>query len=409
MSLDDVFRNSQAKGGKRKRENESNLGDILKNDYTLEDFKKESFDRRLEMLTTAVDLIPRALLLLSLEYGKVYTRNIELKVALLRYLGISLTEFRRNKNAYAPYLPMGTSAYLSYVEPQIKGGGAMTKAKLTTKVWTSTKKHGYALTSFGKDIKPFVSYILKKCAEYKINPSELFGKTLESGGKRGPMISIKMLKYVYEKGEAYIVDIAKDLGLSLESPVIENHLLGFKELGLIEYRGFIHYPELAKRYPIIRITEKGRKVYEEIIKPILEVAESPSNITKYWAELTNEDKWNLLEIYSSYKSRPPIGKRKWAILLALREKDGLTLEEIADKTGLDIRTVDSELWELKGMWIVKDDWKGRWYINHDMCKSLLSDRDIETVRWLMWLISLGFRYEPLIEICKSLYSYEGRK
>jgi len=53
---------------------------------------------------------------------------------------------------------------------------------------------------------------------------------------------------------------------------------------------------------VIKMTEKGKKVYEEIINPILEVAENPDNVIKYREELSDKDKWELLEIYSSYKS-----------------------------------------------------------------------------------------------------------
>jgi len=154
------------------------LDNILnsRGDYTLEDLKREPFDRRLEILATTVNLIPRTLLYLSLEYRKVYTTGSELLEDLLRYLNIPIEEFRKNEEFYKSYI-LGPLSYWHYVSVDKIGNGIMTRINLTTKVWFNSEKVGYTLTSFGRDLKPFVAYILKKLAEYEINSWKLFGST----------------------------------------------------------------------------------------------------------------------------------------------------------------------------------------------------------------------------------------
>jgi len=421
----------------------------LGKDYTLKDFERESLERRLEILATSVNLIPRALLLLSLEYGKVYTSGRDLLYSLLGYLRIPLYEFSREKTIIQYYIPVSPRAYWGYVSTDIKGKGAMTGINLVTRIQITPEKVGYRLTTFGEIIKSFVAYILKKCAEYEINPWELFGHTPKRGEERSTVYSIKILKYIYEKGETSSNDIIRDLNFS--SIVIQNYLSRFRKLGLIEYvyitskygeakkyrinrdkledilrcledeecrsdatyiykapgniaKRVISYlmennnlttittKELAKalrasytsirnivrwlfykevlsqeipsgRMSIIKITEKGKRVYEEIIMPILEVAKDPDKITKYREELSDKDKWELLKIYSDYKSL--FGEKERMILSVLeKEKNGLTTKEISNKTGLHIGTIRAILIRLRKRGIVKNDEKGKWYVSY---------------------------------------------
>ncbi|RIB35406.1 MAG: hypothetical protein BXU00_01410 [Candidatus Nanoclepta minutus] len=81
---------------------------------------------------------------------------------------------------------------------------------------------------------------------------------------------------------------------------------------------------LSHSSKIIRITERGRRVYDEIIRPILEVAENPDSILRYRAKLSNEDKWKLLRIYGKEESTYE-GKVK-VLLETLRNDGKLTLE-----------------------------------------------------------------------------------
>jgi len=424
------------------------LDDIINfgEDYTLDDFKREPFEIRLEILTTALNLIPRALLHLSLEYGMVYTSGQELLRALLRYLGISFEEFIRKREYYRDYLPVNQFTYWAYVSTDIKGKGTMTRINLVTRIQITPEKVGYTLTTFGKIMKPFVAYILKKCTEYEINPWELFGHTQKRGEERSPVNIIRILKYIYENEKVSINDIATNLGLSSLS--INRHLSRLKKLGLVDYKfvatnygeakvyrvnrdkledtlrcledekcrkytkyGYISaniikfiidyiirnnksiittkellgylkvsydsiykairwlidrevlYPELPiRKHSIVRITERGKDIYENIVRPILEVVENPDNITKYRAELDYEDRWRLLEIYNGHKSL--LGERERDIIALLqKEREGLTVREIVNRTGFNINTVRAILTRLKKRGIVKINKKGKWYIN----------------------------------------------
>jgi len=414
-------------------------------DYTLKDFEREPLERRLEILATSVNLIPRALSLLSLKPKKVYTSGQELLKDLLRYLGISFEEFIREKESYRWYLPVSQSTYWVYVSTDIKGKGTMTKINLVTRIQITPEKVGYTLTTFGEIMKPFVAYILKKCTEYEINPWELFGHTQKRGEERSPVNIIRILKYIYENEKVFINDIATNLGLSSSS--INRYLSRLKKLGLVDYKFVttsygeakvyrvnrdkledtlrcledekcrkhtkynyipvntirfiidyiirnnksiittkelleylkVSYHSIYKairwlidrevlylelpigRLSIVRITERGKKIYENIVKPILEVAENPDNIIKYGAELDYEDRWRLLEIYSGH--RYLYGERERDIIALLqKERDGLTIREIANRTRFNIITVQRILARLKKRGIVKRNERGKWYI-----------------------------------------------
>jgi len=108
---------------------------------------------------------------------------------------------------------------------------------------------------------------------------------------------------------------------------------------------------LSHSSKIIRITERGRRVYDEIIRPILEVAENPDSILRYRAKLSNEDKWKLLRIYGKEESTYE-GKVK-VLLETLRNDGGLTLEEIVSKTGINRGVVIYLLYRLEGLGFVK--------------------------------------------------------
>jgi len=287
MNIDSILTKLLVIKRKITREKKGNLDNILKNDYTIEDFKKEPFERKLEILTMAVNTIPKSLLLLSLEPGRVYTSGSELLESLLKYLNISIEEFRRNKEFYKNYMPIGASTYWGYVSTDTWNGGIMTKINLTTRVHITPEEVGYALTSFGRDMQPFVAYILKRCAKYEINPWVLFGRTSGPWKKRIPVISVEILKNIYEKEE--VKDESKVYTFKGFAIYTLNR---FKQLGLIE----------KMQDGTFRITKKGRRVYKEIIRPILEVATNPHYIIKYRAKLSNKDKQKLLEIYSNYKS-----------------------------------------------------------------------------------------------------------
>jgi len=123
-----------------------------------------------------------------------------------------------------------------------------------------------------------------------------------------------------------------------------------------------------KRLHSIRITKKGKEVYEEIIRPILEVAEDPDKITKYRAKLSDEDKWKLFSIYCTYRLLR--GKREDLILYTLQKLGDLTIKEIANITGLNIDTIRRILIKLKKEGIVKKDENNRWYISDPRYKSI---------------------------------------
>jgi len=408
-----------------------NLDGIIRRSYTLEDFKRELPERRLEILTTIVaSPIPTALLYQSLVPGIVYTSGRQLLESLLEYLGIPYEEFKENKNLYKGCIPVDLPIYRKYISIL----NVMINTNLVTKV--GPKIHGFTLTDFGRITQEFLGYTLKKLVENEMNPIELFGYS--------PKNVVKTLDYIYKKGETSVSDILKSLNIPLST------IYRLKTLGLIEYEPG-RYRTRSKRYiinrdkltdmlkcledkeckrnaehkyhiptniarmvieylmesnltnitikeltkalkanygsmctivrwlthegvlsaeilPSIRITKKGRIVYEEIIRPILEVAEDPDKITKYRAKLSDKDKWKLLDIHCTYRYFH--GKREGLILSALQEWGDLTIEEIANITGLNIDTIYNILRKLKKEGIVKKDENNRWYISDPRYKSI---------------------------------------
>jgi len=241
------------------------LDDILnlEKDYILEDFKKESYKNRLEILSKSVNLIPRAILHTCLSYGKVYTNEIELFDEFLRCLGISYKEFQRNKRLYRGLMPINPSTYWGYVSLNSKGEGPMVRIGLLKRVQITPESYGYTLTPFGEYMKPFVSYILKKCAELDIDPWELFGQISGREGKRPSINSIEILKYIYEGGEVSVGKIARATYMSSGS--LNSCLKRFEKLGLIEYKNPFNRNKIPKAY----------RVNKEKIRDTLECLENP--------------------------------------------------------------------------------------------------------------------------------------
>lgn len=200
-------------------------------DYTLEDFEKESLDRRLEILTTAVSSIPVSILHLSLQYGKVYKSGKKLLEDLLDYLNIPPEKFMKEKKSYRIYIPTSPKTYWNYISINKSEEGIMARINLVTKV-KITPKTGYTLTSFGEALKPFVAYILKKYAEYEINPEELFRKY--------PVDSIKILENICKEENIAISKMKKIINM-YSSLSKDFYLKKFERLGLIKYnRGPTH-------------------------------------------------------------------------------------------------------------------------------------------------------------------------
>jgi len=284
--------------------------------------------------------------------NKVYTDRIEILGDALKCLDI-LEEFQRNRE-----IARGI-AYALYDIYEL--GDISIVAK--------DPKYNYiTLTSFGKDMQSFVSYILKKYSELNVDLSPLLYVTVEERGRRRDPLEV--LRLIYEKGEIWRAEIEDKFP---RFPVYR-YLVLFDGLGLVErlryqvnremikdvleclenldcqkryrtsivsfglFKKAIEYlkdkemvskKELAKSLNIsesytyrlinllesehilyrtgtlVKITEKGKKVYEEIIGPILEVAKEPDNITKYKIELNNSDKLRLLELInkSAYGDR----------------------------------------------------------------------------------------------------------
>jgi len=321
------------------------LDEMLKfNDYTLEDFKKESYERRLETILKMVDSINKAVLHVYLVPNKVYTYKIEVLGDTLKCLNI-LEEFQRNREIARGIASVLYDIYeLSDISVVAKGMG-----------------YNYILTSFGKDMQSFVSYILKKYSELDVDLSPLLTLTVEE--RRRGKDPLEVFRLIYKKGMIWRAEIEE---MFPRFPVYR-YLVLFDRLGLVErlryevnrkiikdvlecledldcqkmykvvivsfslFKKAVEYlkdkeivskKELAKSLNIsesytnlliddlkskrvlyetgtlVKITEKGKRVYEEIIKPILEVAKEPDNITKYKVELNNMDRLRLLELIS---------------------------------------------------------------------------------------------------------------
>jgi len=352
-------------------------------DYTLEDFRRKPLETRLDEVIRAITPLPKSLLYLALESEGVYKSGQDLQKALSKYLGIPI----KRGEPYEIPMSLNPNTYLRYLSNDITEL-AITGVSPFIRVQVTPEKVGYTPTDFLKNIKPFIAYILKKCAEYGIDPQKLFGRPSRVKGKTSFMYTIKILEYIYEKGETSQSDIAKILNLPTSHNIIYSRLFAFKKLGLIEYRStstnysrfkvyrvnkdkleemlscledkkckrkatylymvstniareviryliesdkdiittreLIEYSGASygsiwnivkwlvdkgglssdipfRKQSIIRITEKGKRIYEEIIRPILEVVENPDNIKKYSAELSSKDKWKLLKIYMEHK------------------------------------------------------------------------------------------------------------
>ncbi|MEM5814987.1 MAG: winged helix-turn-helix transcriptional regulator [Candidatus Aenigmatarchaeota archaeon] len=200
-------------------------------DYTLNDFSKEPFERRIEAITTTINHIIKAMVLLALDKSKIYTNGREIQKDFLRYLGIPLDEFCNNEDKYKNLLPVGSFSYRQYIDDRKKEQGILTKMNMT-RIAITPEKTGYIMTSLGGEMKGFVAYILKKCYELKIDPWELLGCTKSVKGKRASIDSIKIIQYINE-GLDTSQEIAKKCGITGGS--IHNALKRFEKLGIIEY------------------------------------------------------------------------------------------------------------------------------------------------------------------------------
>ena len=202
--------------------------------YTLNDFKNESLEKRLEILTTTVNHPIRALTYLSMEAGRIYSNGKELLEAFLEFVGISADLFYKEKEKFKDYIPIREQSYWSYVDGTIPGMGTLTRINLVTRLKIGLDKVGYVLTEFGKIAKGFVSYILKQFAKLGINPHDLFGGAQTKYEKRSPVIMIKIIEYLSNVKETTIGEIVEKL--KIRESTVNCHLHQLKKLGLIEYK-----------------------------------------------------------------------------------------------------------------------------------------------------------------------------
>ncbi|MEM5879254.1 MAG: hypothetical protein QXU74_02050 [Candidatus Aenigmatarchaeota archaeon] len=238
------------------------LGNLTKDlfkDYTLEDFEKESPEKKTEILTTSINHPTRALTFLSLDPTKVYSKRSEVMEQFLSYLGIPLKEFKENKSYYADFISPHPINYWAYIDDRIKKQGVLSRINLLTRRAITPTKVGYNMTSFGKSMKGFVAYSMKSFAELGINPWDLLGSTDIHSGKRAPSTTLKVLKSI-KNGKKTLKEVSDD---TRANPIhLEIHLKRLESLGLVKYKSISTVKGEKKIYKINR--KKVEKVEIEL-------------------------------------------------------------------------------------------------------------------------------------------------
>ena len=266
-------------------------------DYTLEDFKQETLNRRKEILSVSANYIPRTLTLLSMKSGKTYYAPSELYADILGY--ISFGVWLRGKKKYGNPFPSPDACwqYIKESESTI-GFGILTKMKMVARVGDD----GYKLTSFGEIIKGFITYLLKKCAEIYINP-EILGSSTEVEGKRGCIGTIDIIELLSKNKEGITLsDIRKYAEQNYLS--IYSRLQRLNKYGLVEC---ISAAQLEGKTKIYRVNKQ--------------------NVEKFMSLNIEEMKEEFRKIHPRFPKRIPIPK----ILQYLLERDYVSKHDISEK------------------------------------------------------------------------------
>ena len=335
---------------------------LFMNDYTLEDFKRESPERRREILVVSIVDIPRALVLLAMDSHVVYQFPNELYANV--YERYFLGDCSSSLKKYRSFFPRRNSCW-GYVDDRRSNYGSLTKEGITTKVKTSTGDIGYRLTSFGEMIKGFAAYCLKKYAMLDFNPSMMsYDRKYDESGSY--IRRMRILQFLIENGgTASLFSIGNAIGAlpSLIYPTAD----GLKQYGLVEYEN----PEIIRRNARkgnlrLRITERGKKIYEGIIVIIEGVVKNPDKILEY-ADYKNklecDEIKKLLESYSQDRSHK--GRRKERVYQTIEDVwkargESLSIEEISERTGFKLQTVRGIVRNLLEEGFIRAEDKGRY-------------------------------------------------
>ncbi|MEM4461088.1 MAG: helix-turn-helix domain-containing protein [Nanopusillaceae archaeon] len=294
-------------------------------DYTLDDFSKEPFEKRLEIVATAVNHPIRAMVFLALKESKVYTSGREVLEDFLFYLGIPLEEFNNNKSKYKNLMPVSTRTYQAYIDDRIENEGTLTRINMFTKIAITPEEIGYAMTSFGEEMKGFVAFILKKCCELEIDPWKLFGCTIAPKGKRAPVDSIKIIECI-DKGLNNSQKIAERCGMG--GRPLHNHLKRLEDLGIVKYEC------LTPR--------RGERKIHEINKDRLKEFENRIDSKEFKNEIKRKypyfGKWGVLK----------------KVLLNLSSKDYTLCFELIKEVGSNRATIMNVLSILRNYGVIEE-------------------------------------------------------
>ncbi|BFI73781.1 hypothetical protein YN1_7680 [Nanoarchaeota archaeon] len=225
-------------------------------DYTIEDFKKQPEDKRLEDLSRINNHIIRMLTILSLKRRKIYKNGEEIRNDFLEFIGKNLDDIIDNNVKVKDIIP-GSTTYFKYLSTINEKEGILTKIGIIIEV----DKNRYIKSSFGEDIEGFLNYLLKEYVKFNINPYELFGHTRKSVEKANPVNTINVIEYLVENKDKKIGMKDIEDTYKLSESIVRLILFRLSKLGLIIYNKN-RQPIIIYKVNLDKAKEYYNKLYE---------------------------------------------------------------------------------------------------------------------------------------------------
>ena len=149
-------------------------------------------------------------------------------------------------------------------------------------------------------IRPLAGFILAKCIESGVS-SESFLGSRKNSSSLSNLLSIRIVERLYKKKRSSVYDLANYLHLDPTS--VDRHLLKLAANNFVAYEAPLTNGNIRNRKvknAIAAITQKGRVIFEKIIRPIALIINGKTYNDKIFRETepTAVDLINAMKMYA---------------------------------------------------------------------------------------------------------------
>ncbi|MBW2032884.1 MAG: hypothetical protein JRI94_04725 [Deltaproteobacteria bacterium] len=150
-----------------------------------------------------------------------------------------------------------------------------------------------------ESIQPIAGFLLAKCIEIGVN-CEYFLASRKNSSSLSNLLGIRILERLYKNERSSVYELANYL---LDPTSVDRNLLKLMSNNLVAYEAPSSNSKIRKRMvknTIAKITQGGRMVFEEILKPIVLIMNGKPHNDKIFRETepAEEDLIKAMEMYA---------------------------------------------------------------------------------------------------------------